>query len=141
MPFFKTAFVLVIAGAGLIGTLRWRDRRRYERIRRERTGENYDTFNASFATDDVSGAITRVVYEFFAHGSAVAAELSPRRTDLLWKDQGVDYPEELAEALTDLFSNLQIPRTVLPSEILDLRTVGDVVVWLDRQVRSVAQPA
>jgi hypothetical protein len=141
IPFFETALVLVGSGATLIATLRWRTKRRHQRIRRDRAGEDYDTFNASFAADHVEGAVTRVVYEFFAHGSAVASELAPRRMDRLWKDQGVDYPEELADVLTDFFTPLGMPRRVRPSEILELRTVGDVVLWLDRELASVAQPA
>jgi hypothetical protein len=139
MPFFTTALVLALGGAGLIASLRWYDRRRYVRIRRERTGENYETFNASFAGDNATDAVTRAVYDFFAHGCAAAPELAPRRTDRLWKDQGIDYPEELAEVLTQLFGKLGVSGTVRPTEILDLRSVGDVVVWLDRQAGSVAQ--
>ena len=141
MSLFKSAVLLTVAGVSLSLILRWHDRRRLDRVRRDRTGENYDTFRDSFDADNVGEPVLRAVYDCFAHGTAAAAEIAPRRTDLLWEDQGIDYPYELADVMTQLLGTLGTPRTVAPQEVAELHTVGDIALWLDRQTGSGAPPA
>ena len=141
MSLLGATAVLATAGATLIAGLRARDRRRFERLRQERAGESYATFRAAFAGEGVGEGVMATVYDFFARGTAAGPEIAPRRTDRLWLDQGVDFPEELAEVLTQLLANLGVPRSVSPAEIVDLRTVDDVVRWQEAQVRGPARPA
>lgn len=129
------AAALVALGAALIAAVRAFQARRLEHLRRLRASENIDTFLASFAAERVNDQVIQVVYDYLSdlgHGFPIA----PRRLDHLWKDQGIDYPEELAEVLSVLLGRLGQAREVRPVEVEDLRTVADVVKWLHGQVVS-----
>jgi hypothetical protein len=105
-------------------------------VRAGRSSESYDTFRNSFGRELKHEAAATVVYSALARSSDGGPDIPPRRRDRLWKDQGIDYPEELAEYLSAWLGELGVRRTVDPTEILDLRTVGDAVLWLDQHCRS-----
>jgi hypothetical protein len=131
---------LPVVGAALIAALRARERRRLASTRADRASENATTFRLACADIGVSGTVADVVYDFFARENT-PVEIAPRLTDRLWKEQGIDYPEELADVLTTLVGRIGAAGIVEPAEISGLRTVGDVATWLQSRSALPRRPA
>lgn len=132
MSLLPLAVVLAVGGA-LIAGLRVRDRRRRDQVRAERAAENSATFQNECVARGISGPVAAVVYDFFARED-VLVEVAPRMSDRLWKDQGIDYPGELAEVLTTLVARLGRPERVQSAQVIELRSVGDVATWLQQRL-------
>ena len=134
--FLFIALTLTIVGVILSASIRVRVRLRSGRMLRERAGETFDTFFASLAPRTVDESIARAVYDAFLPESRALAPWPVRPSDRLWKERGVDYPEELAEFLEVFLGRRGHPGPVSPREVDALRTVGDVAVWVHDRLNT-----
>jgi|GEM_PF-4307336 len=115
----ETIFLILFAVVGWVVTSIIWNEKRIRKLTRSRPGENYETFRASFAIDEVPGEILSAVYaklQSYSNGG-----FPVRADDCLWEVYRLG-AEDFEDAVDDVLAECQ--RQLPPN----FRELGPVIV-------------